>query len=74
MAHQYSDHHSRPRSRGGKRTVLIPEKLHEAWHTIFGNLYGDEAVQFIEELNELFKNKKVSMAEINSLRKQCRVQ
>lgn len=73
MAHQYSAHHRIPSSRGGKETVLIPDKFHEAWHTIFGNLYGDEAIQFIIRLNALFEQENVSSAEIDSLRKQCRV-
>jgi len=73
MPRQYSAHHRVPRSRGGKKTVLIPVKFHEAWHTLFNLLYGDEAVQFITELNTLFEQGRVSSAEINKLRKRCRM-
>ncbi len=44
-------HHIKPRSRGGgngDNIVLIPLRIHEAWHTIFGNLTLQEVYQFIE--------------------------
>ncbi len=46
-------HHIQPRSRGGKdigNTVTIPEKFHQALHTLFGNLTPSESVRFFEEV------------------------
>jgi hypothetical protein len=44
-------HHIKPRSRGGgngDNIVLMPLRIHEAWHTIFGNLTLAEVYQFIK--------------------------
>ena len=55
----YDKHHIIPKSRGGKeRTIELPVKLHRAWHTIFGNLYGEETVDFIIWLNHRFRDRK----------------
>lgn len=73
MDKKYSAHHKVPRSRGGKETVLIPDQFHKAWHTIFGNLYDDEAIRFIKGVNALFETEgKVTSAELKSLRDECR--
>ena len=49
-----SIHHIRPISRGGKKTpdneLEIGANLHEAWHTLFGNLLVDEVITLIEKL------------------------
>lgn len=48
-------HHVIPKSRGGRkgRVVEIPDYFHKAWHALFENLYGEEVVQFIREVNQL---------------------
>ena len=49
--YKLTKHHIKPRSRGGgngDNIVLIPLRIHEAWHTIFGNLTLQEVYQFIE--------------------------
>ena len=49
-----SIHHMRPISRGGKRTpeneLTIDVDFHNAWHTLFGNLFLDEVITLIEKL------------------------
>ena len=49
-----STHHMRPISRGGKKTpdneLTIDINLHEAWHTLFGNLFLDEVITLIGKL------------------------
>lgn len=49
-----SVHHIRPISRAGKRNpeneLTIDADLHNAWHTLFGNLFVDEAITLIEHL------------------------
>lgn len=43
-----SIHHSHPRSRGGgdksSYLILLPKKIHTAWHTLHGNMCVDEVV------------------------------
>ena len=56
---RYDKHHIIPKSRGGKdKTIELPVKFHRAWHTIFGNLYGEETVDFIVWLNHRFEDRK----------------
>ncbi len=57
--HYTTNHHTIPKSRGGvkQKTVDIPKNFHKAWHDIFCNLYGDECILFIEEVNELMLTK-----------------
>ena len=59
MKRQSNQHHVKPRSRdhSSKRTVELPKGFHTAIHIVFGNLYGDEMVYFIQELNRLMKTK-----------------
>lgn len=49
-----STHHMRPISRAGKRIpeneLTIDADIHNAWHTLFGNLLMDEAIILIEHL------------------------
>ena len=59
MAHKRTNkHHIIPRSRGGKKIVDIPQNFHQAWHSVFGVLYGKEACLFIEKINEMMDNQK----------------
>ena len=49
-----SNHHVIPSSRSQfGREVILPDKFHKAWHSLFGNLYGKEIELFIEELNDM---------------------
>ena len=49
-----SSHHVVPSSRSQfGREVIIPDKFHKAWHSLFGNLYGKEIELFIEEINDM---------------------
>jgi len=44
-------HHIIPRSRGGSNgsnIIIIPRRIHEAYHVFFGNLTPDEAIEFIQ--------------------------
>ncbi len=44
-------HHIVPRSRGGangKNILIIPQRIHEAYHIIFGNLTPEEALEFLK--------------------------
>ncbi len=62
-------HHIRPQSRGGKdgnNLVTLPEKFHQALHTMFGNLTPEESVRFIEEV--LMPGKKWTNATLEQLR------
>lgn len=69
----YSEHHYVPRSRGGKKTVQIPDNIHQAWHLLFQDLYGDEAVCFICRLNHLFKQGQIiTNSDLQVLRERCR--
>jgi len=44
-------HHLVPRSRGGsngKNILVIPQRIHEAYHVLFGNLTPEEALKFLK--------------------------
>jgi hypothetical protein len=47
-------HHILPRSRGGNgngekcNIIRIPQRLHESWHVLFGNMTIEETMEFIE--------------------------
>jgi len=49
-----TDHHILPKSRGGQKTKgnikRIPEKKHQAYHTLFSNLTPDEVIQYLNEV------------------------
>ncbi len=54
MEKEHSSHHVIPSSRSKfGREILLPEKFHKAWHSLFGNLYGREVELFIQEVNDL---------------------
>ena len=65
-------HHIYPSSRvvGGK-VVLIPITFHEAWHRVFGNLYGLECYNFLRALffemnsTESINNNRLEQMRIN---------
>lgn len=68
-----SAHHIIPRSRGGKKTIEIPDDIHQAWHRLFENLYGQETVDFIQGLNNLFQTRtEITNEDIYALRQRCR--
>ncbi|MHA1483531.1 MAG: hypothetical protein ACTSQA_08890 [Candidatus Heimdallarchaeaceae archaeon] len=41
-------------SRKKGATVRLPAGFHLAWHSVFGNLYDDEIIQFIVKLQKMF--------------------
>lgn len=47
-----SKHHITPTSRGGKETpeneMRLDPNIHDAWHTLFGNLLLEEVIAIIE--------------------------
>lgn len=57
----YNWHHYRPISRGGKngKTVQVPVGFHEAFHAVFGNLYGRECEQFLQMVNRTMETKRI---------------
>ena len=65
-------HHIQPKSRGGKNgeVIFLPERFHEAWHYVFGNLTNEEAVIFIAVLFD--GKREVTLSTINKLRKNIR--
>ena len=46
---RYDTHHIIPKSRGGEhgKTIELPIHFHQAWHEIFGNLYGQETLEML---------------------------
>ena len=64
-------HHEIPRSRlhCSRRTVEIPSGFHTALHCVFGNLFRDEMVEFIKELNLMMENHdKITGKDLEALR------
>ncbi len=53
---RFTEHHLVPRSRGGsnhpENIVLLPWKMHKAYHKIFGNKTIDEAVTYLDQFKE----------------------
>lgn len=68
----YSYHHEVPRSRGGERVVELPKEFHSAFHKVFQNLYGDECVRFIEEVNRMMLGDKITSNELHELRERIK--
>ncbi len=69
-----SSHHVIPSSRSKfGREVIIPDKFHKAWHSLFGNLYGKEIELFIEELNDMMDEyDKITSRDIARLREEIK--
>ena len=68
---RFTHHHIIPRSRGVdyKVTVLLPEGFHDAFHTIFDNLYGAEIRMFVERLEMMMKEQdSITNADLSKLR------
>ena len=74
MKKVYSNHHVVPTSRGGGngKTTLLPKLFHAAWHVVFGNLYGDELLIFVSQVNRLLENDTITPAQLNKLREQIK--
>jgi hypothetical protein len=55
MLYEVTEHHRRPRSRGGtndqSNISLVTDTQHRAWHTLFGNL---EPEQVVERINNIW--------------------
>lgn len=47
-------HHRLPRSRGGdnskRNIVMVPQKLHRAWHTLVGNMTAPEVAELLSNV------------------------
>ena len=68
-------HHIIPRSRrhNSRKTVGLPKGFHTGLHIVFGNLYGEEMIEFIKELNRLMEVKYfISGKELEELREQIK--
>lgn len=71
--HTYNEHHIVPSSRGGKETVEVHKNFHDAWHTLFGNLYGEEIQLFVKDVQVLFEQKeKINAKELHELREEIK--
>jgi RsiW-degrading membrane proteinase PrsW (M82 family) len=67
--HCSGHHFPRCKSRGGQRTVSIPIRFHQAWHTLFANLNADEVVPFLEAVMFLMERQEsVSEEQIEEIR------
>lgn len=66
---RFTRHHRRPTSIGGTdedyNISMIPEKHHQAWHTLFGNM---TPFQIAEEINAKYLDMKYVL-EVNRRRK-----
>ena len=68
-SHKESEHHVIPKSRGGKRTCILPENFHEAWHQIFSNMTPQEICKFVKIIQAQMINKnEITWSDINALR------
>ncbi len=59
----YDEHHIKPKNRGGKKKVSLPEKFHREWHIAFADLYKKKEI--IIFLEKVFKERLDSFSEIN---------
>jgi len=63
-----SQHHIVPSSRGGRRTVILPNEFHKAWHFLFVNLTPDEITDFVIEMHKLMrKSEEITWEQIEQL-------
>lgn len=44
------EHHTLPRSRGGKITKSVPSDYHAAYHKLFANLTPQEILDYLKEV------------------------
>mgnify|MGYP000128986229 CR=1 FL=1 len=74
MSHtRYTEHHHPPKSRGGTKTVELPENFHDAWHTLFENLKGKELLKFIVRIHQLMdRQDKITSKEIYDLQQEVK--
>jgi hypothetical protein len=47
---QMSNHHTIPKSLGGKSTVLIHKDIHQKYHSLFGNMHPDQILEYLIEV------------------------
>lgn len=72
---KYTRHHVVPKSRStkAKRTVMLPEKFHDSWHGLFGNLKPHEAVRFLKEFSDLmYSQGRITNSQIQKLREKIK--
>ena len=71
--HTYTNHHIKPKSRGGTKTTKLPKAFHQSWHVLFQDMYAEEIIIFIKDLQTLFAQKnKVTAKELHDLRKEIK--
>lgn len=62
-------HHRRPTSIGGsdqpENISMLPDKKHQAWHTLFANM---TAFDIVKEINEKYLDAKYEYVIVNRLR------
>ena len=71
MKSESNQHHLTPRSRNhnSRKTVGLPKGFHTGLHIVFGNLFGQEMVDFIKELNLMMENHdKITGKDLEALR------
>ena len=64
-------HHVIPTSRKGRdgKVIKLPKTFHSALHILAGNLYGEEIVAFVKELNVLMEERgELTNAQLEHLR------
>lgn len=62
------NHHIVPSSRGGRRTVELPDTFHNAWHICFQNLKPQEIEVFVKKMNALmYSRNEITWEDINRL-------
>ncbi len=55
------------------KTVGLPKGFHKAFHEVFGNLYGQELILFVTELNSLMEIKdSISGEQLESIREKVK--
>jgi hypothetical protein len=70
-------HHVEPKSRTKEnkrcKKVKIPTNFHSSWNMIFSNLYGEELIVFIKEINFLMETEEeINWKDINRIRNEIR--
>lgn len=67
--HKPSEHHILPKSRGGRRTCIIPENFHEAWHIIFEDLTPKEIEEFVKRIQQfMWTSNYLTWEDINTIK------
>lgn len=64
-----SEHHIIPKSRGGRRTCIIPKNFHESWHILFEDLTPKEIEIFIRRIQQfMWSSNYLTWEDINTIK------